>query len=116
MLLKIIQAGDPHLRQSAKKVSLVTLKKPAMQHLIDLMIATLRDRPGVGLAAPQVGEPLQIIIIEDKKSYHQQVSPELLKAQGRKPVTLKVMINPILTIDEADEQLFFEGCLSVDGY
>lgn len=81
------------------------------------MIATLRDRPGVGLAAPQVGESLQIIIIEDKAKYQEKVPGDLLVTQDRKPVALKVIVNPILTIEEPrDDALFFEGCLSVDGY
>lgn len=117
MLLKILQTGDPILRQKAKKLSLTQLKSPATQQLIDLMIATLPDRPGVGLAAPQVGESLQIIIIEDKAKYQEKVLGDLLVAQDRKPVALKVIVNPILTIEEQrDDALFFEGCLSVDGY
>jgi len=117
MILKIIQTGDPVLRKKASELNLEQLKSPATQQLIDLMIATLRDRPGVGLAAPQVGESLQIIVVEDKKKYHEKVSEELLDAQSRKPVSLKVIINPILQIEnDTDSELFFEGCLSVDGY
>jgi len=117
MILKIIQTGDKVLRKKAKKLSLSQLNSSETQQLIDLMIATLRDRPGVGLAAPQVGESLQIIIIEDKKEYQEKVSKELLEAQIRIPVSLKIIINPVLhIIDEGDDNLFFEGCLSIDGY
>lgn len=116
MLLKIVQAGDSCLSRRAKTVSLSQLKKIETQHLIDLMIATLRDRPGVGLAAPQIGESLQIVVIEDKKEYHEKVPEALLTAQGRKPIPLKVIINPKLEIIDKTEQFFFEGCLSVKGY
>lgn len=117
MILKIVQSGDPILRKKAKKLTHAQLKSSATQQLIDLMITTLRDRPGVGLAAPQVGESLQIIIIEDKKEYHEKVSKDLLNAQSRKSVSLKVIINPILHIeDDKNDELFFEGCLSIDGY
>ncbi len=117
MILKIIQTGDSLLREKAKKLTAQQLAKPATQQIIDLMIATLRDRPGVGLAAPQIGESLQIIIIEDKKKYQEKVSDELLATQGRKPVSLKVIVNPILKIEKSvNDNLFFEGCLSVDGY
>ena len=117
MILKIAQTGDAILRKKAKKLTLTQVKTPATQQLVDLMIATLRDRPGVGLAAPQVGESLRIIIIEDKKKYHEKVSKELLVAQIRNPVSLKVIINPVLSVEEEGEgELFFEGCLSVDGY
>jgi peptide deformylase len=73
MLLKIIEAGDDCLRKVAAHVTPTQLKSDDTQRLIDLMIATLRDKPGVGLAAPQVGESLQIIVIEDKKEYQKKV-------------------------------------------
>jgi len=116
MLLKLYQAGQPILRKKAEAVSKDVLVKKQTQELIDLMVETLRDSPGVGLAAPQVGEPLQIFIVEDKAEYHEQVPKEVLKAQERRPTTLKVFVNPELEIIEQDEALFFEGCLSVDGY
>lgn len=116
MILKIVQVGDECLRKSSAKLTKTQIKSEKIQNLIDLMIATLRDKPGVGLAAPQVGELLQIIVIEDKKQYHKSVADELLKAQKRKPVALKVIINPVLTIIDNEQQLYFEGCLSVDGF
>lgn len=116
MLLKIYQTGQPNLRKKAKLVSKDVLTKKHTQELIDLMVETLRDSPGVGLAAPQVGEPFQIFIVEDLAKYHKQVPKDVLKAQERKPVSLKVFVNPKLEIIEQDETLFFEGCLSVDGY
>jgi peptide deformylase len=58
MLLKILQVGDEALRHQAKRLSIADIQKPETQQLIDLMVTTLRDVPGVGLAAPQVGEPL----------------------------------------------------------
>lgn len=116
MLLKTYQTGQPVLRKKAKIVSKEVLVKKQTQDLIDLMVETLRDSPGVGLAAPQVGESLQIFIAEDLAKYHEQVPEDVLKAQERKPVALKVFVNPELEIIEQDEALFFEGCLSVDGY
>ena len=116
MLLKLYQTGQPVLRKKAKVVSKETLAKKSTQEIIDYMIATLRDSPGVGLAAPQVGESLQIIIVDDKAEYQDQVPKEMLKAQGREPVPLKVLVNPKLDIVDREEALFFEGCLSVEGY
>lgn len=89
MLLKIVESGDVCLSATSKPVTLSRLKQSRTQQLIDLMVATLRDKPGVGLAAPQIGELLRIIIIEDKKTYLEKVPKELLAAQGRKPVPLK---------------------------
>jgi peptide deformylase len=116
MLLKLYQAGQPILRQPAKQVSKQQLRTSHVQAVIDFMITTLRDAPGVGLAAPQIGEALQIIIIEDKANYHETVPPELLKEQGRKPIALKVLVNPTLEVINTDTAWYFEGCLSVDGY
>jgi len=116
MLLKLYQTGQPVLRKTAKPLSRINLASKHVQEVIDFMIDTLRDAPGVGLAAPQVGESLQIIIIEDLTKYHDVVPKSVLKAQGRKSVRLKVLVNPKLEIVEKDQLLFFEGCLSVDGY
>jgi peptide deformylase len=116
MLLKLYQVGQSVLREEAKVVSAAQLKSKKTQDIIDFMISTLRDAPGVGLAAPQVGEALRIVIIEDKAKYHQPIPKELLKEQGRKVVLLKVLINPEIEIIDEDSSIYFEGCLSVDGY
>jgi peptide deformylase len=116
MLLKLYQAGQPILRETAKRVTKEQLQSKHVQDVIDFMINTLRDAPGVGLAAPQVGEPLQIIIIEDKAAYHETVPAELLQEQGRKPIALKILVNPTLEVIEPATALYFEGCLSIEGY
>src|SRR4051812_41423641 len=116
MLLKLYQTGQPILRKPAKRLTRQDLATKHVQDVIDFMINTLRDAPGVGLAAPQVGEPLQIIIVEDKATYHEAVPENLLKEQGRKPVKLKVLVNPTLEIVDPKTSSYFEGCLSVDGY
>jgi len=116
MLLKLYQTGQPVLRKKAKQVSKETLAQKKTQELIDLMVETLRDSPGVGLAAPQVGESLQIFIVEDLAKYHEQVPKDVLKDQEHIPVALKVFVNPELEVIEQEEALFFEGCLSLDGY
>lgn len=116
MLLKLYQAGQPILRKPAKRVTRQQLVTQSTQAVIDFMVATLRDAPGVGLAAPQVGELLQIIIVEDKAKYHDVIPPTVLKEQGRKPVSLRVLVNPTLEIIDPQTVLYFEGCLSVDGY
>lgn len=74
----------------------------------------MRDAPGVGLAAPQIGESIQLAVIEDVNQSH--LTPEQLKERDRFPVPLHVIINPRLYIEkEAFEASFFEGCLSVPG-
>jgi peptide deformylase len=116
MLLKMYQVGQPILRKAAKPLTRDELSSKTVQDVIDFMIATLRDAPGVGLAAPQVGEARQIIIIEDKAKFHEQVPEEVLKGQERKAIRLKVLVNPKLKIVDTKTNLYFEGCLSVEGY
>jgi peptide deformylase len=70
------------------------------------MRETLRDAPGVGLAAPQIGLPLRLAVIEDTSE-----SPET----QRKPVPFHVIINPTLTLGH-DLVEHFEGCLSIEGF
>jgi peptide deformylase len=116
VLLKLYQAGQPILRKSAKLVTKSQLTSQKTQTIIDFMIATLRDAPGVGIAAPQIGESLQIIVVEDKAAYHETVPADVLKEQGRKPVGLKVLINPKLESVDNKLSFYFEGCLSVEGF
>ena len=116
MLLKLYQAGQPILRKPAKSVTQQQLQTQHVQDVIDFMITTLRDAPCVGLAAPQVGESLQIVIVEDKASYHETVPKALLAESNRKSVGLKILVNPTLEIIDAKMAHYFEGCLSVDGY
>lgn len=116
MLLKIYQSGQPVLRQKAKQVSQTELASRETQQFIDHMIATLRDVPGVGLAAPQIGQSKQLFIVEDKAKYHKQIPKTVLDEQGRRPVALKVFVNPSLEILEMDTNMYFEGCLSFEGY
>jgi peptide deformylase len=116
MLLKLYQAGQPVLRKRAKEATKQQLASKQTQDVIDFMIATLRDAPGVGLAAPQVGESLRIIIVEDKAKYHEPLHPPLLQEQGRKPVSLRVLVNPEIEIIEPKTATYFEGCLSAEGY
>lgn len=116
MLLKLYQAGQLVLRKAAKPLTSKQLATKHIQEIIDFMIATLRDAPGVGLAAPQVGESLQIIIIEDKKFYHKKIDPKLLKEQDRRTIPLLVLVNPVLKVQDSQTNAYFEGCLSVEGY
>jgi peptide deformylase len=116
MLLKIYQAGAPVLRQKARPLAPREIKSVAIQQLIELMRETMRDAPGVGLAAPQVGEPLQLVVIEDASELQQTLPQAILDERERTPVPFHVIINPVMTIEESAEVTFFEGCLSVNGY
>jgi peptide deformylase len=117
MLLPIVHAGEPVLRQQARALSPQEIGTKEIQNLIDHMRETMRGAPGVGLAAPQVGLSLQIAIIEDRKEYHKEVSAEQLALRERRPVAFHVLINPRIR-DAEDDQIveFFEGCLSLPGF
>ena len=80
------------------------------------MRETLRDAPGVGLAAPQIGLPLQLAVIEDKAEYQATFSEAELCQRERKPVPFHVLVNPQLTLLSAPDVVFFEGCLSLAGF
>ena len=116
MRLKIVQAGEPVLRQSAKALSLPEIRSAETQQLIEWMRETMYDAPGVGLAAPQVGLPLQLAVIEDKPEYTKDIRTELLKERERKPVPFHVIINPSISLGEQGTAEFFEGCLSLAGF
>jgi peptide deformylase len=117
MLLPIVHAGEPVLRQQARALSPQEIRSKEIQKLIEHMRETMREAPGVGLAAPQIGLSLQIVVIEDRKEYHKEVSAEQLKLRERRPVPFHVVINPRIRGAQDDQILeFFEGCLSLPGF
>lgn len=113
--LSIVQVGEAVLRQTARPVSAGELSTPEIQRLIECMRETMRAAPGVGLAAPQVGVPLQIAVIEDRADLLESIPPDRLAARDRQPVPFHVIVNPVITL-EGESIEFFEGCLSLPGY
>ena len=91
---KIRTLPDPVLRQKAKRVNKID---GSIQKLIDDMIDTMHAAPGVGLAAPQIGVPLRLAVIE---------------LPGEETITL---INPQI-VKRQGERMVQEACLSVPGY
>jgi peptide deformylase len=89
----ILTAESPMLRERTKKVSSYDA---SLGRLLDDMLETMRDAPGVGLAANQVGVPLQVAVIEIEGQITELVNPQIVKVAG--------------------EQLDWEGCLSIPGY
>ncbi|MGE5425797.1 MAG: peptide deformylase [Bacillota bacterium] len=92
---EIIKEPNPILRLKAAEVLLDDLKTPAMKQLIADMIATMRDKDGAGLAAPQIKESLRLVVISGK--------------EGKDTV----MINPQITRRSWGKVVGEEGCLSV---
>ena len=98
MLRPIIKYGGDVLHETARDVDVITDEVTA---LIDDMIATMYAAPGIGLAAPQVGVPLRIFVID--------------LSVGRDPSGLLVMLNPVF-VERDGMQLEEEGCLSMPGF
>jgi peptide deformylase len=115
-ILKLRQAGEAVLRQPTRPLSVEEIRGTEIQRLIKAMRDTLRDAPGVGLAAPQVGFGLQLAIIEDRAEYQEALPAGQLAERGRVPIPCQVIVNPVLSIVDPTPKLFFEGCLSVAGF
>ncbi|MCU1336958.1 MAG: Peptide deformylase [Bryobacterales bacterium] len=116
MILKIRQVGEQVLRQKSRPLSTDEILSRSIQELIESMRETMHDAPGVGLAAPQVGYPLQLLVIEDQLEFIQKLPPEQVAERERRPVPFHVVINPKLTLQGSDVVEFFEGCLSLAGF
>jgi peptide deformylase len=116
MRLQIAQIGEEVLRTPANELSREEILSARTQELIEHMRDTMRNAPGVGIAAPQVGVPLQLAVIEDREEYQKKLNPAQLSERQRQPIPFHVMVNPrIVSADNAGVE-FFEGCLSVAGY
>ena len=116
MRLKIVQAGDPVLREAAQPLTTEEIVKDEVQRLIRDMRETMHDAPGVGLAAPQVGVPIQLAVIEDQEDFLKNLPAQELEQKGRRPVPFHVLINPKLVRAGDDKVEFYEGCLSLAGF
>lgn len=97
--------GNPILRSKAKKVSLRFLKTSKAKNLIKKMVYTMHKDNGVGLAAPQINQPIQIVVMEmgsakDKKKH-------------KGPI---VAVNPKITHYSKEKVIDWEGCLSFRGF
>src|SRR5215472_9555790 len=114
--LKIVQSGEPVLREAARPLSSEEIASQEIQRLIEAMKETMRQAPGVGLAAPQVGYALQLAVVEDRAEYLEGMSPATLAERERQPVPFHVIINPQLSVVDGTPAAFFEGCLSVEGF
>lgn len=116
MRLKIVQVGEPVLRTHSQELSKDQILSPAIQNLIEYMRETVRDAPGVGLAAPQVGESLQLAVIEDKTDYQKSLTVDELREREKREVPFQVIVNPVIELPTDPTETFFEGCLSLTGF
>src|SRR5712675_2546721 len=98
MIRPILKYGEGVLHEKARTVEALT---PEIDALITDMVETMYAAPGIGLAAPQIGVPMRIFVVDI--------------SLGRDPSGLIVMVNPEFVLREG-MQLEEEGCLSVPGF
>lgn len=108
MVLPIVAYGDPVLRKKAKEV---TEDYPNLKELIENMKETMHKAYGVGLAAPQIGLPIRIFMIDTSPFAEDEELEEEEKEQLKE--LKKVFINAKILEEEGDEWAFNEGCLSI---
>ena len=113
MPLTIVQAGEPVLRRAARPLRPNEIRSREIRELIEQMKEAMYAAPGVGLAAPQIGQGIQLAVIEDRQEYIKDWTPEQLAERERKPVPFHVIINPKITLLGEERIEFFEGCLSL---
>ncbi len=101
-LREIVTVPNPVLRHKARRV---TDFGPELQTLIDDMVETMRQAPGVGLAAPQIDVPLRLIVVEFGDEEDEDVPPRLY-----------VMANPEIVRQSEEKVAGTEGCLSIPGF
>lgn len=102
-VLPIVAYGDPVLRQETEEID---KDYPSLDQLIKNMFATMENAKGVGLAAPQIGLPIRLFIVNATPFAEEY--PELDGFE-------KVFINPIIHEEEGKKWKFNEGCLSIPG-
>lgn len=104
---KIIRMGHPTLRKPARRLEARELASPEIGRLVNDMIDTLNDSGGIGLAAPQIDEPVRLAIIE------------IGGGPGRygdvPAMPLTVFVNPTIEVVDPKAAGYWEGCLSVPG-
>jgi peptide deformylase len=113
MILPIVQAGEPVLRRPSRTLRPNEIRSREIRELIEQMRETMYAAPGVGLAAPQIGQSIQMAVIEDRPEYIKDWTPEQLAERERKPVPFHVIINPRITTIGEERLEAFEGCLSL---
>lgn len=96
-ILEVLEFPDPRLRRVSEPVEQITSD---LRRLTTDMLETMYDEPGIGLAAPQVGEPVRLIVLDTDWTE---------EGADRSPL---VLVNPEI-VERADKVVWTEGCLSV---
>ncbi len=108
MILPIVAYGDPVLKKKAKEI---TKDYPKLSELLENMFETMYNAYGVGLAAPQIGLPIRLFLVDTEPF----ADDEELSEEDRKELQgfKKVFINATIQEETGEEWAFTEGCLSI---
>ena len=106
MIHEILRMGDPRLLKVAQAVPALMLGSDELKQLIADMFETMHAAGGVGLAAPQIGVDLQLVIFGFEQADRYPEAP---------PVPRTILLNPVITHLSQDMEEGWEGCLSVPG-
>jgi peptide deformylase len=114
--VNIVEAGADVLRARAGDVPARLFKSQELKDFVRLMLLTMKEAPGVGLAAPQIGVPLRMFVFGDTDSNTRYLTAKERKERGREVIGPEVWINPSFRPVSDKKVTFFEGCLSVPGF
>lgn len=106
MIREILKMGDPRLMRVAPPVPETMFGTAGLDQLIADLFETMQDADGVGLAAPQIGVDLQLVVFGFEHSD---------RYPGETGVPRTVLLNPLITPLSGDMEDDWEGCLSVPG-
>lgn len=99
-LKEIITIPDPVLRENCTPIEDIT---PELKTLMQDMLETMYDAPGVGLAAPQINIPIRLIVMDAAQKEDEEKDPI-------------IMINPVVLSSSDERSVYEEGCLSIPEY
>ena len=104
---EIIRMGHPTLRQLARPVLEAEVNSPVFEQLVEDMRDTLRHSGGIGLAAPQINESLQLAVIE--------ITDPVTRYGNISLIPFSIYINPVIEVVDETTKGYWEGCLSIPG-
>ena len=114
--VNIVEAGADVLRARAGDVPARLFRSQELKDFVRLMLVTMQEAPGVGLAAPQIGVPLRMFVFGDTDNNTRYLTAKEREQRGRVVIGPEVWINPSFTPMSDRKVSFFEGCLSVPGF
>jgi peptide deformylase len=107
MLLPIVKIGNAVLKRKCQEISEQKLKDKSFREFLDNMVETMHHEQGVGLAANQVGQGIQAVVLECKANLRYPEAPNF---------PLEIFINPRIVDASNEMEEDWEGCLSIPGY